>query len=78
LQVATQLIAGFTSRVKLGAQKVHITQMKFSMAAAHECEFDNARSRICMECKISNKKTAKGRTPETKYKCRQCNVHLHR
>lgn len=73
-KLITQLIGNFTSRKVVG-RKRNITMGIVSPRSAHKIVKTELR-RVCQLCVSDNKKTEKGHSIKTPWKCRNCDIYL--
>lgn len=80
--LARQLIAGYSSTSSLGhsAKRLKIEKLSFSASNAnkHFSVRIEGRKKVCVHCKTVGRKTPKGNSVETSFKCLQCSVALCR
>ena len=80
--LAKQLIAGFSSTTSLGhsAKRFKIEKLSLSAPNAnkHFSVKIEGRKKVCVHCKMVGRKTPKGNSVETSFKCLQCSIALCR
>ena len=82
LQLAKELIGGFSGRKRYPGQKRKCSAVDNTIALPNlpghsEVKF-SGRKRVCIQCANSGHKTPSGRTPETTFGCGRCGVNLCR
>ena len=77
LQLAQQLIAGYSDRVRLARQNDQ-DLLDQTASGPHESVKMKGRARACRYCTKVKAKTPRGRAKETIYGCAQCAVNIHR